>query len=177
VGDGLPTRSDVKYRGVLVGSVREVVPATDGGPNIVRIDLTPGHAAGIPGTVTARVVPSNVFAVPSIQLVDNGPAAAITAGTSIPEDHSEAGVKLQTSLTALNRIVAAVGRPGTDPTVGILETVERATSGRGEDARSAATQLERIVRTFNEQVVPRDDAVLAELAQAVRGLQQSAPDL
>ncbi|WP_067856769.1 MlaD family protein [Nocardia shimofusensis] len=178
VGDGLPTKSDVKYRGVLVGSVREVVPATDGRPNIVRIDLIPEHAAGIPATVTARVVPSNVFAVPSIQLMDNGPGAAIAAGASIPEDHSDAGVKLQTSLTALNRIVAAVGRPDSDPTVGILETIERATRGRGEDARRAATQLERIVRTYNEQANPGDGAsVLVELAQAVHGLQQSAPDL
>ncbi|WP_131822929.1 MlaD family protein, partial [Mycobacteroides chelonae] len=62
VGDGLPEKSDVKYRGVLVGSVADVVPATGGGPNLVRIDLKPYAAKDIPDTVTARVVPSNVFA-------------------------------------------------------------------------------------------------------------------
>ena len=36
--------------------------------------------------VTARVVPSNVFAVSSVQLVDRGPGAAIRAGAHIPED-------------------------------------------------------------------------------------------
>ncbi|MET7773519.1 MCE family protein [Nocardia sp. NPDC005366] len=178
VGDGLPTRSDVKYRGVLVGSVREVVPAAGGGPNTVRIDLLPDHAAGIPSTVTARVVPSNVFAVPSVQLIDNGPGAALSDGASIPEDHSRASVQLQTSLTALSRIVAAVGRPGSDPTVGIFETLERATRGRGQDALTAAGQLERIVHAYNAEATSADEfSLLTGLSEAVHGLQQSAPDL
>ncbi|WP_109526011.1 MULTISPECIES: MlaD family protein [Nocardia] len=178
VGDGLPTRSDVKYRGVLVGSVREVVPAAGGGPNTVRIDLLPDHVAGIPSTVTARVVPSNVFAVPSVQLIDNGPGATLSDGASIPEDHSRASVQLQTSLTALSHIVAAVGRPDSDPTVGIFETLERATSGRGRDALAAATQLERIVRAYNAETTTDDEySLLTGLSEAVHGLQQSAPDL
>ncbi|WP_174189161.1 MlaD family protein [Nocardia barduliensis] len=178
VGDGLPRKSDVKYRGVLVGSVREVVPAAGGRTNTVRIDLMAEHAAGIPATVTARVVPSNVFAVPSIQLIDNGPAAALAHGARIPEDHSRAGVQLQTSLTALSHIAAAVGRPGSDPTLGILETLERATRGRGADALAAATQLERLVRTYTaEATSPGEPALLTGLSEAVAGLQQSAPDL
>lgn len=178
VGDGLPTRSDVKYRGVLVGSVQEVIPAAGGGPNTVRIDLLPDHVAGIPSTVTARVVPSNVFAVPSVQLIDNGPGAALSDGASIPEDHSRASVQLQTSLTALSHIVAAVGRPDSDPTVGIFETLERATRGRGHDALTAAAQLERIVRAYNAQATTDDEySLLTGLSEAVHGLQQSAPDL
>src|SRR6478736_4185861 len=86
VGDGLPQRSDVKYHGVLVGMVDDVVPAANGDPNFVHIDLNPEYAGAIPNTVTARVVPSNVFAVSSVQLVDrsDGPAPAISAGAQIP---------------------------------------------------------------------------------------------
>ncbi|WP_156910454.1 MlaD family protein [Nocardia mangyaensis] len=179
VGDGLPKRSDVKYRGVLVGTVQDVVAADGTHLNTVRIELTPEHAAAIPATVTARVVPSNVFAVPSVQLIDNGPGAPLRSGASISEDHSKASVQLQTSLTALSRIVDAVGRPGTDPTLGILETVERATRGRGADALAAATQLERIVRAYRGELSGTDDttALLTGLAEAVHGLQESAPDL
>lgn len=178
VGDGLPDRSDVKYRGVLVGSVRDVEPATGDGRNTVHIDLLAEHAGGIPATVTARVVPSNVFAVPSIQLIDNGPGPTLAAGARIPEDHSRAGVQLQTSLTALSRLAAAVGRPGTDPTVGILATLERATSGRGMEAMAAATQLERLVRAYHAEATAPDAApLLSTLSEAVYGLQQSAPDL
>ena len=73
VGDGLPQRSDVKYHGVLVGMVDSVTPAADGNPNFVHIDLKPEYAQSIPAGVTARVVPSNVFAVSSVQLVSRGP--------------------------------------------------------------------------------------------------------
>ncbi|MCP9624935.1 MCE family protein [Nocardia otitidiscaviarum] len=71
VGDGLPEKSDVKFRGVLVGMVRGVTPARGDSPNIVTIDLKPEHAQRIPSTVSARIVPSNAFAVSSVQLVDN----------------------------------------------------------------------------------------------------------
>ena len=179
VGDGLPKRSDVKYHGVLVGSVQDVVASDGARPNKVHIELIPEHAAAIPATVTARVVPSNVFAVPSVQLIDNGPGPALRSGASIPEDHSKASVQLQTSLTALSRIVDAVGRPDADPTVGILETVERATRGRGADALAAAAQLARIVRAYQGELSGVDDspALLTGLSEAVHGLQESAPDL
>lgn len=44
VGDGLPERADVKFRGMLVGAVTSVTPAEDGKPNIVHIDLKSEHA-------------------------------------------------------------------------------------------------------------------------------------
>ena len=71
VGDGLPKSSDVKYRGVIVGSVRGVTPGLRGKRTVVKIALEPARAKGIPSTVTARVVPSNLFAVSSVQLLDD----------------------------------------------------------------------------------------------------------
>lgn len=68
VGDGLPAKSDVKYQGVLVGAVDDVTPSQRGRPNVVHIDLKPGLAQTVPRSVTARVVPSNVFAVSSVEL-------------------------------------------------------------------------------------------------------------
>ena len=46
-GDGLPQKSDVKYHGVLVGMVNGVVPASNGKPNYVHIDLKPEFAESI----------------------------------------------------------------------------------------------------------------------------------
>ncbi|MEU1983194.1 MCE family protein [Nocardia sp. NPDC019395] len=178
VGDGLPVKSDVKYRGVIVGMVTEVAPATGDGPNRVGIELWPQQAQGIPATVTARVVPSNVFAVPSVQLVDNGPAPALRAEAEIAQDHSLATVQLQTSLTALSRIAEAAGRSATDPTVGILATVARATSGRGPEMLRAGAQLGRIAQALNEVTAPDGGpSTMDALAQALAGLQASAPDL
>ncbi|MGW0179074.1 MlaD family protein [Nocardia sp. NPDC003345] len=177
IGDGLPVKSDVKYRGVLVGTVTGI-DLTGTGTSRVRIDLKPRHAAGIPATVTARVVPSNVFAVPSVQLVDNGPAPALGDGAEIPQDRSLDTVRLQTSLTALSTIAAAAGRSPADPTVGILETIRAATSGRGEEMLRAAAQLERIVAALDE-VTAADGtgSTLDALAAALAGLRGSAPDL
>ncbi|RDI45035.1 MlaD family protein [Nocardia mexicana] len=178
VGDGLPAKSDVKYQGVLVGQVDSVTPSTDGGPNHVHIDLKPGYLQGIPATVTARVVPSNVFAVPSIQLVYNGRGAPLAAGGRIAEDHSQETVRLQTSLTALSRIAAAAGRSGSEPALGILAVVERATAGHGEQAVRAGAELTRISQALNASMAPDGTgSTLDALSQALAGLRTSAPDL
>ncbi|WP_063002641.1 MlaD family protein [Nocardia mikamii] len=178
VGDGLPANSDVKYRGLLVGQVSGVGPSTVGGLNHVRIDLLPDRAHGIPSTVTARVVPSNVFAVPALELVDNGPGAPLAVGTHIAEDRSLDTVRLQTSLTALSRIAAAAGRSAGDPTLGILTTVERAAAGRGSEAVQAGAQLVRISQALNDAMAPDGTgSTLDTLSQALNGLRNSSPDL
>src|SRR5690625_5476122 len=87
IGDGLPARSDVKFRDVLVGSVSDVTPSRHGDPNLVHVDLKPAYAARIPNTVTARVIPTNVFAVSAVQLVDNGPApGSLDTGSVVRDD-------------------------------------------------------------------------------------------
>jgi ABC-type transporter Mla subunit MlaD len=178
VGDGLPPKSDVKFQGVLVGAVDSVTPSTDGGANSVQIELLPGVVAGIPDTVTARVVPSNVFAVPSVQLLYNGPAPALASGAKIAEDRSLSTVRLQTSLTALGRIVAAAGRPGSDPTLGILTAVERATAGRGGEVIQGGAELSRIATALDQAMAPDGTrSTLDALVTALAGLESSAPDL
>ncbi|MEO9329004.1 MlaD family protein [Gordonia aurantiaca] len=178
VGDGLPTRSDVKHRGVLVGSVEEVHPAIEGGTNVVDINLKPGYAKGIPSTVTARVVPGNVFAVSSIQLIDNGPAPAISDGAEIPQDDSEATIQFQTALTKLRDIVRAMSRERSDDTIGVFTALAEATDRRGDDLVRAGRQLEQIVTETNTLMEPGDGpSTIRAFNEAVRGLDRSAPDL
>src|SRR4051794_8848295 len=123
VGDGLPQKSDVKYHGVLVGAVDSVIPAANGQPNFVHIDLKPEYASSIPASVTARVVPSNVFAVSSVQLVADGAGPAIRAGEHIPEDTQLPTVLFQTTISKLRDVLAATGRGREDRSVGILAAV------------------------------------------------------
>jgi ABC-type transporter Mla subunit MlaD len=111
VGDGLPAKSDVKFRGVLVGHVAGVIPAGPRQYNIAHLDLSGEYASAIPNTVTARVVPSNVFAVSSVQLVDNGRGSApVRDGAVLHEDQSLPTVLFQTTLTKFRDVLAAVGR-------------------------------------------------------------------
>ena len=179
VGDGLPERADVKFRGVLVGAVSSLEPARDGRPNIVAIDLKPEAAQGIPDTVTARVVPSNVFAVSSIQLVDHGDATPLRRGAVIAEDTELPTVLFQTTIDRVRQILVATQRDGTDPPVGLVNLLAEATDHRGEKLLSSGARLQRILTEMNRLIATSSDepstvSMLSEMAQA---LTSRAPEL
>ncbi len=179
VGDGLPSRSDVRYHGLLVGTTTKVTPAQFGKPNFVDIDLIGDYAKDIPNTVTARVVPSNVFAVSSVELVDNGDAPALQSGDHIQEDTELPTVLFQTTISKLRDILFATGRGRTDETLGILAAVKAVTHNRSAKLLTAGAQLDRIVSQLNATVAPDADSpsMLSALVGAAEGLQQTAPDL
>ncbi|MBV8789953.1 MAG: MCE family protein, partial [Mycobacterium sp.] len=152
VGDGLPQKSDVKYHGVLVGMVDGVVPAANGKPNYVHINLKSEYAKSIPSAVTARVVPSNVFAVSSVQLVGNGPGTIIRAGAHIPEDRQLPTVLFQTTVSKLRDLLAAAGRGRDDRSVGILAALAAATDHRRTTLLNAGAQLNRLLDQLNSIV-------------------------
>jgi ABC-type transporter Mla subunit MlaD len=183
VGDGLPQNSDVKYHGVLVGMVQDVTPAAHGDPNFVRIDLKPEYAASIPATVTARVVPSNVFAVSSVQLVDRGPdkqrpGPAIAAGAKIPEDTELPTVLFQTTISKLRDILAATGRGREDKTIGVLAAVNAATENRRSELLASGAQLNRLIDQLDAIVATEPGpSTVSALIDASKGLQGTAPEL
>lgn len=178
MGDGLPPRSDVKFHGLLIGTVGEVTPSTGQDPSRVVLRIDPQYADGIPESVTARVVPSNLFAVSSVQLVDNGQAPAILPGSEIPQDRSLSTVQLQTALTKLRDIIGATARIATSDTVGVLASVAKATDRRGDDIVRAGAQLDRITEEFGALVAPPGQpSTLHALSDAVSGLSAASPDL
>lgn len=178
VGDGLPAKSDVKYQGVLVGAVDDLTPSQRGRPNVVHINLKPALAHTVPRSVTARVVPGNVFAVSSVELVDHGPGPAITDGAVIPEDTELPTVLFQTTISKLRDILLANGRGRDDDSVGIFAVIAAATEGRRATLLNAAGQLTRIIDQLND-IVATDTgpSTLSALLDATKGLQTTAPEL
>lgn len=178
VGDGLPQKSDVKYHGVLVGEVDNVTPATGHQPNYVYINLKPEYAGSIPSTATARVVPSNVFAVSSVQLVDRGAGAPIRAGAHIAEDQELPTVLFQTTVSKLRDVLNATGRGRDDNSVGILAAVGAATDSRRTKLLTGGAQLHRLIDELNA-IVATDTgpSTASALLDAAEGLKHSAPDL
>lgn len=181
VGDGLPEKSDVKYQGVLVGQVSTVDLIGGGRPNVVHIDLKPEYAVRIPATVTARVVPSNVFAVSSVQLVDNAPrhrTGSLAAGAVIPEDTSLPTVLFQSTLTKLRQVLNAAAVRHTEGALGVLAAISEATHGRGDAIRTAGGDLKSIVEHLNSVVSDQPGpSTLSALADATSALRSTAPDL
>jgi virulence factor Mce-like protein len=179
VGDGLPVKSDVKFRGVLVGFVAGVVPARAGRPNVVSLNLKSQYAAGIPDTVTARVVPSNVFAVSSVQLVDKGNTArALRTGVVIAEDQTLPTVLFQTTLNRFRQLLAAIGREPNPNSIGWLTALGEATSGRGDRLQNAGRQLNEIVTQLNTVVTGEPGpSTISALTAATTGLRDTAPEL
>ncbi|HEU4362892.1 MAG TPA: MCE family protein [Mycobacterium sp.] len=180
IGDGLPARSDVKFRGVLVGAVADVTPSRHGQPNVVHVDLKPQYAAWIPNTVTARVIPTNAFAVSGVQLVDNGPgSAALRAGSLVREDTTLPTVLFQNVLAKLRELLAAVGRKPETDSVGVLATLGEATRGRRAQLVSAGHDVTEALAQLNT-VVNADDSgtsTLSALTAAADSLREGSPEL
>lgn len=179
VGDGLPAKSDVKFRGVLVGEVSDVELSGVGRPYIVRINLKPNHASSIPDTVTARVVPSNVFAVSSVQLVSNGlDLSPLRSGSVIREDHTLPTVLFQSLLTKVRELLKSVSRDDNDNTIGVLAALSGAAESRGSSIRAAGSDLHHIVTQLNNVVGDNNDpTTISALATAANALRQAEPVL
>ncbi|WP_019932049.1 MlaD family protein [Nocardia sp. BMG111209] len=173
-GDGLPENADVKFRGVLVGVVKDVSVAAKGELQQVHIEMRPEYSDGVPANVTARVVPSNLFAVTSVELVYNGPDAQhLRAGSTIDEDRSEGTIALQDTLTTVRDILDKIdpikfGRS--------LTTLTYALDGNGRPPGSTVERLDDwLVQT--RAAVPDEAGLFDDLSGSLKALNTSAPDL
>jgi phospholipid/cholesterol/gamma-HCH transport system substrate-binding protein len=172
LGDGLPQNADVKFRGVLVGAVAGVDSDT-AGTSTVYIRLKPERAETIPNTVTARVVPSNIFAVSSIELVDTGAGRRIEAGATIPGDASRETLELQTAMTSLRNVLTAV-----DPekSSSVLTTLADALEGRGESIGDTMSVAGNYLATLRAEM-PDLTADFDLLDTSIGSLSRTAPQL
>ncbi|WP_433600266.1 MCE family protein [Nocardia sp. CA-135953] len=173
-GDGLPSEADVKFRGVLVGAVEDVEVAAKGELQKVRIDLKPEFAGDIPSNVTARVVPSNLFAVTSVELVFNGPADKyLHEGSTIEEDRSQGTIALQDTLTTVRTILTKL-----DPVQfgRVLGTLSQALDGSGRMPGSTIERLDKWLTSVDESI-PNLGVLLDDFSASARALNQSAPEL
>ncbi|MEC3958093.1 MCE family protein [Nocardia sp. CDC153] len=173
-GDGLPANADVKYRGVLVGAVKDVSVAAKGEKQEVHIEMKPEYTDGIPANVTARVVPSNLFAVTSVELVYNGADSAhLKEGSQIAEDTSTGTIALQDTLTKVRDILGKI-----DPVQfgRVLGTLSYALDGSG---RMPGSTIERVDRWLDgvRTSVPNVGGFLDDLTASMHALNQSAPEL
>lgn len=180
IGDGLPERSDIKFRGVIVGMVSGITPSQHGQPNVVHVDIQPQFASQIPDNVTARVVPANIFAVSAVQLVQNGNGARpIRTGDVILEDQTLPTVLFQNVLAKLRQLLKAVGQAPDANNIGVFAAVSEATHGRGKKLTDAGRNLDATLRQLNTLVQADDSGptTLSALKDAADSLRTASPEL
>jgi phospholipid/cholesterol/gamma-HCH transport system substrate-binding protein len=178
VGDGLQAGADVKLRGALVGAVGAVgVRPTADGQTLHAIDLQlrPNMAAGIPAGVTARVVPTNVFGAPSVELLDPATptSSTLARGAVIRGDQSEATLQLQTVMSQLNKVLRAVHPAQLNVA---LTNISQGLQGRGAKIGSIVSRLDPYLSTLNGHTGDFT-ADLALLGTDLQGLADAAPAL
>jgi phospholipid/cholesterol/gamma-HCH transport system substrate-binding protein len=176
VGDGLPVGSDVKHRGVLVGRVGEVhvQPTPQGVRHVIRLDLKPQYAPGIPSTVKARIVPTNIFGAPSVDLVaSDNTVTPLARDATIRGDDSTEALQLQTALTKVRDVLSAVQPAKLNAA---LTSIASALDGRGKQIGDLIGRLDGYVTALNPHA-KAFQADLGKLAEVLEGLQRNAPAL
>ncbi|WP_067564830.1 MlaD family protein [Nocardia acidivorans] len=172
-GDGLPANADVKFRGMIVGRVAGVDIVSKGDRQNASLWLEPGVAETIPATVTARVIPNNIFGVTAVELVDTVPTTrTLRAGATIAEDTSAATVQLQSTLNVLRTVLSNIQPEKLGRVLGTLS------AAFDPEARVPGSTIERLDNWMTQvHALPEMGDLLGNLGRAATALSRSAPQL
>ncbi|WP_026918946.1 MCE family protein [Gordonia shandongensis] len=178
VGDGLVSGADVRYNGLIVGTV-DSVSMVDGGTNPrkdVHLILEPKQADGIPANTTARTVPSNLFGVNSVELIapERPSQDRLSDGGVVRADTSAPTIRLQDAQNELRSLLQSV--PPEDLGM-VLGTIADALDGGGAAFATFSGVLETYWKTINEQFPAGAPSGFDNFNRAVRGLADSTPKL
>ncbi|MDO7867253.1 MCE family protein [Nocardioides jiangxiensis] len=173
IGGGVTAGSDVKARGLVVGTVDSV----SGRPGDITLDVSIDDAAlrRIPSSVVARVLPASVFGTSFLDLnVDTArPAPALASGDTIRQDLSAPTLELQRALDSIDQLVSALGPA--DLSV-VLHALAASLDGKGKQLGTSIDQLDHLLSVINPRMpLFRDDVRLLRINMST--VRRLAPDL
>ena len=171
-GNALVAQSDVKERGVIVGSVRKI--RTSGTGATLTLDLYPGRTKIIPSNVTAQILPKTLFGEEYVSLTLPAQAAApIRSGDVIAQDKSRGALEAQTVLGDLLPLLQAVKPAELNAT---LTAVATALQNRGTNLGRTLVDFDKYLTTLNPHV-PKLVDDLNKLGQVALEYNSAAPDI
>ncbi|MFL6163381.1 MAG: MCE family protein [Jatrophihabitantaceae bacterium] len=183
-GAQLQPRSDVKLRGVVIGSVRSIstynVPASAGQqPETrarVRLALNPGRAKLIPAGVTALLLPKTLFGERYVALqvptdLSGSAAQPIRAGATISSGKD--AIEVERVLDDLYPVLLALHPEDLKVTLTALAT---ALQGRGKQLGDNLAAFGDYLTKFNPKVPELADD-LDKLGKVALEYNDAAPDL
>src|SRR3954447_7992662 len=165
--------SDVKERGIIVGSVESISSTGDGAD--IKLRLKPSAAAQIPDNVHVRLLPKTLFGEKYVDLVPpSQPSGShLTDGAVISEDQTAPTLEIDEALNDLLPTLRAVPPADLNRTLTALAT---ALSGRGDELGATIEDTDAWLRAFNPHL-PQLQHDLAALATVSRTYADAAPAL
>jgi len=148
IGLQLPSRADVKIRGVIVGEVLETKAGASGAE--LTLGIYPEHIDTIPENVTGSIVPKTLFGEKYVSLVipESGPAAqSIEAGDTITK--TEMATEVEEVLSDLYPLLRTVQPAELNATLTALAT---ALEGRGEELGENLETVDSYLKRVNPQI-------------------------
>src|SRR5579875_2100383 len=171
-GNELLLDSDVKVRGILVGSVKAV--RANGQYADVTLALSPSWVDKIPENVRAVILPKTLFGEQYVDLrFPPHPEGHIKAGDVIPEDHSKGALETQTVLGNLLPLLTAVQPAQLNDTLNAIAT---ALHGRGIELGHTLVNFDKYLHVLNPHTQQMIDDLhkLGQVSLEYNGL---APDI
>jgi virulence factor Mce-like protein len=172
-GNELGAGSDVKVRGLVVGTVRSV--STTGQGAVLHLDLQPDMVNEIPANVTAQLLPKTLFGERYVDLlIPNDPSAGhLAAGDVIGQDRTQAGIEVEKVLDDLLPVLQAVQPQKLSVT---LTAISTALQGRGVQLGHTLSLLGQYAGELNPHL-PTLEHDLRALTTASGTYTQAAPNL
>ena len=173
IGNALQKGSDVKLRGVPVGTVTKVRTA-EGGATLT-LGLKPGTMDELPAGTTARLLPKTLFGERYVSLVTpaSAPETGLSSGDTIKQDTSDESVELEQVFDELLPVLNSIQPEKLSATLGELSTTLR---GRGEQIGDTLTTFGDYLEKLNP-LVPQMTDDLAALGRVADVYSDAAPDL
>jgi virulence factor Mce-like protein len=173
IGNQLLKQSDVKVRGLIVGSVNEIAATPEGAELTLRLD--PQSALLLPENVSARFLPKTLFGerFVSLELPDKPASRTLQNGDVIGQDRTSSAVELEQAFSHLLPVLQAVQPQKLSST---LTAISTALQGRGKPLGQTLSELGQYIGDLNPHV-PELEHNLKALTTFSDNLGASAPDL
>ncbi len=153
IGLSLPTRADVKIRGVIVGEVLDV--NTDGDGAKLTLGLYPETSDTIPANTSGLILPKTLFGEKYVALqVPKSPDGSIEAGDTIPQ--AKVALELEEVLNDLYPLLRTIKPAELNYT---LTAISNALEGRGNKIGESLETLDSYLQRQNPELPALLDSI------------------
>jgi phospholipid/cholesterol/gamma-HCH transport system substrate-binding protein len=171
-GNELIVDSDVKERGIIVGSVKSV--SSEGSGAVVELALDPSRTKDIPSNVKAQILPKTLFGEQYVSLIyPTDPARSIQHGDVIPQDRSKGALETERVLGDILPLLTAVSPADLNAT---LTGLAQALHNRGDKLGQTLVNFDRYLKQINPHTKQLVDD-LDKLGQVSLEYNNLAPDI